>query len=241
MAAALVQKLGTNTGASDLPGSRTITIPAAGVPVGHLIVVAVSTSGGTIPTSVVDTAGNTYSLAVSSAVIYDIFIYYTMVTAALVSGDTITVTVPGVVWQAEAAAEFSGILGLPLDKTAVNNGTGTAMDSGTTAVTSRPDELAVAAFANTGNVNTIVAPLVLLDTFRNAGHDIALIWGYLIPTANAAQNGDATNGASSVWEGAIVTFKASGASFIASWGRRPVPMIKGPDNDRIVGMRGSFE
>lgn len=27
------------------------------------------------------------------------------------------------------------------------------------------------------------------------------------------------------------------ASFIASWGRRPVPMIKGPDIDRIMGMQ----
>lgn len=30
-------------------------------------------------------------------------------------------------------------------------------------------------------------------------------------------------------------------SFIASWRRRPVPMIQGPDIDRIFGMRGRFK
>jgi hypothetical protein len=79
----------TQIGVNSAKGSNlsiAITVPAGGVPAGAVIIVLVSPGVSTFVSGVVDTAGNTYVAA------QDGFIYYAwQSTAALVSGNTITV------------------------------------------------------------------------------------------------------------------------------------------------------
>lgn len=87
------------TAAGSAASTIVLTIPAGGVAVGHTLVVGfvglTSTGSGPTSYSATDTKGNTYTTAVSenvASISMGTCLLRTVVTAALVSGDTITVS-----------------------------------------------------------------------------------------------------------------------------------------------------
>lgn len=116
MAVALVKNLGT--GSSKTAASpRTITIPAAGVAAGNTVFVFWGCNDASLakPSSVTDTAGNTYVLDKGTASVGGSAdaqqVWRSNIATALVSGNTISVsgqsTSAGVTWW--TAEEFSGV------------------------------------------------------------------------------------------------------------------------------------
>ena len=125
-APAWISTIGTGTSAS---GNPAITVPLAGVTAGNTIVIAVMTqNAGTAPTAVsaTDTAGNTYT-AVGSGINNagtKAWMLHCIGCLALVSGNTITVTVTGgtvPLGRIAIASEYSNVTAI--DSTATGTGT----------------------------------------------------------------------------------------------------------------------
>ncbi len=75
--------------------SMSITVPAGGVPLGALIMLAIYAAGSQTVSSNTDTGGNTYGGANSQGNSPIIYSRFAPVTAALVSGNSISVTLSG--------------------------------------------------------------------------------------------------------------------------------------------------
>lgn len=101
-----------NIGSNGQPNGSTvvITVPAAGVALGNVILARTGRASTEKPTGVADTGGNTYTQLVSyNAISPNIVIWIASVTTALVSGNTITATYSTMGTFAMVADEFSGV------------------------------------------------------------------------------------------------------------------------------------
>src|SRR6266404_3471303 len=164
---AFVKNVGTN--ASATTGTTiAVTVPAAGVAAGNSVVLALAMGDAAGPVSGADSAGNVYDVAadVTNASHVRTVILATHNVAALASGNTITVTHPSVAARALSANEFSGVSKTAaLDQTSTAAGASTSPSSGSTAATTRANELLIGAIGVDGP---------LADTFTAGGSYTAL-------------------------------------------------------------------
>src|SRR5690606_10961873 len=136
------------------------------VPVDATILLAIawdSPSPGGVPTisSVTDTGDNSWTTtpdaSVNAGVTVAVAILRTRVTTELDQGDTITVTIDDArgCWCMQADA-FDDDVASPLDETTSNDGSSSALSTGTTGTTSTPHQLLYAAFGFGGGRDVTV-------------------------------------------------------------------------------------
>jgi chitodextrinase len=136
-------------------GTLSATFPAAQT-AGNLNVVAIGWGGGVTVSSVTDTKGNTYTLAVgpTATSFGNASIYFAKnIAAAGAGGNSVTVTFSAAAGFPDIRiAEYSGInTTAPLDVTAVATGTGTTGDSGFATTSNANDLLVGSSYVTTGN------------------------------------------------------------------------------------------
>jgi hypothetical protein len=122
MAASLVKNVGSTASSNSL--TVVVTVPAAGVAAGNILMVRLgrSAAGDAAPT-VTDTQGNTYTNAVSNTGTVSGYTFRCLVGTSLVSGNTITATYSGMANRISVVDEFSGVDNAEEDD---NNGGGTS-------------------------------------------------------------------------------------------------------------------
>ncbi|MBS0421997.1 MAG: fibronectin type III domain-containing protein [Proteobacteria bacterium] len=189
----------------------TISVPFTAAQVaGHFIVVATSWGSAVSISSVSDTKGNTYSLAVGPTTFSGAAsaIYYAKNIAAAAAGaNTVTVTYSAATGTPDLrVAEYAGVdTTSPLDVTAVSTGTSATSSSGS-ATTTNPNELLVGANA-------------VLSGTQGAGtgftkRQISTLDGNIledqIVSATGAYTATAPLTSSAAWIMQMAAFKASG-------------------------------
>ena len=210
-------------------GSTSVFGVNAAVAAGSLIVLGLAYDNNGTITSIADTAGNTYAIAVGENNTDGVkaAIFYKANVAALTTSDTITVT-----WGTEPnarqgqAVKVSGISTVsPLDKTLTAQGTGTSMNSGFTGNLAVPEEIIIGICGIEGPVG---------DTFTQdsqgyatppyeggttGGADdtnITIVGGYLITANNASRNYAPTTSPSRDWATVVATFKGAAQPVVGS-------------------------
>jgi hypothetical protein len=192
-------KLGGHTSSGGV-SSLSITVPSGGHAAGNVVIVAISTSTSSTPTSVTDSAGNTWTIDKSQqSGSYAAALAHCRLTTALSTGATITVNLSA---NANSAiidsAEFTGMAttGIADQSATNNNATAVAtLDGGTTSTTSQSRELAVAAFSISGSTGGSTAgsgSTILNDITYAGGVTRALVWEYSILSSSSAVDQTAT-------------------------------------------------
>lgn len=186
--------------------------------------------------SIADNAGNTWAFAaqVANATSNKVGIAWSLLTNALTTSDTVTVTTGLSEYAMAALWEFSGIAAVsPADQTATTTGTGFAMNTSATLTLSQADELVIGAYIVPSLVtgSTLVAndagfdnpsPGDVMLTGDNAGtfyRSTGGVYGNVSSTSavtvTATQNVTNTGG----WAAAAVTFMAAAAPAAPSGNR----------------------
>jgi hypothetical protein len=146
---AKVQQVGTSVTGGTLLATGTVTVPAGGCAVGHILTaVSVSSSVAQL-TGVTDSRGNAWTVHQTIADPNGVSIASCVITTALLPGDTITLTFAGTCAQAIIVDEWSGI---STSSRVDVVGTGTTAMTTTTAATSptltaQAGSLVIGAFA----------------------------------------------------------------------------------------------
>lgn len=212
MAIAKVGNVGTNADTSNF--ATTFALTGCTFSAGNLIVLRVSVSNGTTLSSVSDSAGNTWSVAINQSTSGDMTsaIAYTPATTGMTSG-TITATFStSAYFLYTHIAEFSGVAtSTPLDQTHGANATfGTAYSSGATATTSQANELLVGIATNTTNGPTSTPGSGWTEeTDPGATTHQGYTDGYQIVSATGTYAYSGTWSANTDGPVAIATFKAA--------------------------------
>lgn len=130
---------GTNS-AGPTPGT-TISASLTTVTAGNLVIVSVSTFGGT--TNVTDTGGNTYTKRLTVTESFTGKIVDIWDSVIVTGGGSFSVTATQATNNALEiiAEEWSGLVPVPLDKTKTATGSASTADTGNTATTSSSNEL----------------------------------------------------------------------------------------------------
>lgn len=147
---AFVKNVGSANSAQTSGTTVVITVPSAGVPVGHtLITRSVSDYISSGPT-ITDSRGNTYTSARTASGTGSIgrsSIHYSQITTALVSGDVITFTWGSALTNRAASIdEFSGLL-TPIAIDAQNGSTGSSTTPDANVTTTYLSDLVIAVVA----------------------------------------------------------------------------------------------
>lgn len=218
-----IQTIGTFTSTTAATTSA-VTVPAAGVGAGASIILTVGLPSNAVAgaVSATDTAGNTYSIdadVTNSSAGPRIVILSAHKVEPLAAGNAITVTHPSTNRRNLIAAEFSGLAASPnVDRTSTNTATVNNLNpatSGTTAMTTQPDQLLLGAFGVGGS---------LADNYSVGAGYTAINRISASNTAPAVQNAamyrvvnqlgeysagfTTTLGTARQYAGAIVTYKA---------------------------------
>jgi hypothetical protein len=233
---AFVQAQGTN----NLAGNQmSITLPGAST-AGDLMVVSFSAQPTPLTvTSVTDSKGNTYNLAVGPTVWSvggkSAWTYYATNIIGGGAATTITVTLTGSPTNADTyAAEYSGIAtSSPLDQTSAQFGSGTTLDSGSQTTTQASE--VIFGFGMSSSAVTADAPYTNRNTFDSnyiADQIVSSTGSYHVP-ATAPGGGQ--------WVSHMATFKAA-CSATATWKdctftRRKSITI---DKTKVVGTVSNF-
>ncbi|TYK45144.1 hypothetical protein [Actinomadura decatromicini] len=211
--------IGTAT-LSTTSSSITITL-SAGAPVGSTVLLGIAwdAAAGGVPTiaSVTDSRGNSWSttpdMSVAAGTTVAVGGLRARVTTALLTGDTITVTISGAArgrWAAQADAH-SEVNTTPLDKTASNApGSSASLSTGVTAATTQANELVVAVFAF-GSGRTVTVPSgwaagPKVETTAGSG-DRALLVAHRYVSATGTQEGTLGLSSASTYAAAVATYK----------------------------------
>jgi hypothetical protein len=196
-----------------------VIVPAEGVAVNNTIIVAVAMDANTGSVSVNDTGGNSYTVDKDIASGTDntavrTLVFSAPVTTALVSGNTITVTMPTTVGKAVSASCFGGLVtATPVDQTASATGTSTSPSSGSTATTTQPDELVIGAIGveETSTSATTLTPgsgyTALAQNGTASTIGVRILPEYKIVSALSIYAGNGTLNQSRDWAAAVVTYK----------------------------------
>jgi hypothetical protein len=213
--------VGAGNGTKATGSATSLAQNGANVAVGKTIIVTLATaSGAAVGTSssdlgITDTAGNTYTADVDTGLVNGMrtLVFSAPVTNALANA-TITVSL-GTTAVAAAATFVSsdGILAAsPADQAQTSSGTavgGDSVSSGSTAVTSQPDELLINVFGISTNAVTY-APTDGSTALTAAGgpNPITELPTYKLVSASAAYAASGTIGSKpGKWADAIVTYK----------------------------------
>jgi len=205
--------------ASGLTGDGPLvhTVTGSGFAAGDLIVLAIGTTNPSITINVpTDSKGNTYAIAVQRTATggWNTCIAYAVLTAALLAGDTITLTASGVVTFFDVViGEWSGSEphASVLDQVAgPANGTSAAPASGATPTTTQADELVIGTITMDGVADITWTPGTgytgLTEDTRGGNREHFM--EYKIVSATGTFNGDAATSESAPWFAACATFKA---------------------------------
>lgn len=222
MALAFVKEV-ASVAATNSTNPQVLTVPAAGVAAGNLLVIVGGFAAGGTITGITDTGGHTWTL---NTVAQDdrnaanrVVLAYVVCTSGLVSGNTVSITssITGFANRLYMLAEFSGNASASaLDKTTSapdSFPTANLMDSTATATTAQTDEVLVGCFAYNSTTNTITSygSGYTGMTTLSAGLRVASAWQ--IVSATGAYNAQATqSGTAAVWGAGIATFKAAAAA-----------------------------
>lgn len=131
---------------ADTASSSTHSIvPTANTSAGNLVVHFITVGNGRTVSSVSDNAGNTWAVAVQSGGARATAILYSLLTNALTTAHTITVTLNAASPASNIVATWSGIAASPLDKFNGANtaSTGVTVSTGSTGTLSQAEELVV--------------------------------------------------------------------------------------------------
>lgn len=227
MAFANVREL---TGAANAsgPASISVTVPAAGCAQFNLVVVGFLCADSATPPSVADTQGNTWTKLTSVAVNTNTrtshtYLYYSRLTTALVSGNTITATLSGMTGMAGVGREFSGnTASTEINQETQATGASTTPASGAINTTVA-DALLVGVVGARGNNS---APTFTQGTgWTNGtiaqagvgapGHNESCVMEYRVVSATGSYNADGTYNITRDW-GAIIAAFAEPASVAAT-------------------------
>jgi hypothetical protein len=238
MTTAFVQNVGSATSGTTGSGTYPITVSAAATSPGNGVILWARFGGGDYVTAVSDTRGNTWQVDSTGSQAQANASICSCVIApgkALVSGDTITLTlrqVQGDAAGAAACAEFSGLLvtagHLDADKTATaQTGSGTTITAATATNTSEASELVLSAVAFGGTAPTLTPGGSDPDS-GGTWNDLALPAAPAVSDA-AYQIAEAVSEFSCTWtstgsgniNAAIVTYKTAGAPADAIMGIFP--------------------
>lgn len=174
---------------------------------------------GTAPiiSSVVDSAGNTWTttpdVSVTSDSTVSIAVLRARITSALVPGNTVTVTIGSSRsrWAAQIDC-FDDLDSSPLDQTATSTGTDTTLSSGTTSATTAQAELVYAIYGFgqgrtvTGSEGLGMGPKVETSA-GSSDRALQTTWYYVSSTGT--QSSSVTIDQSGVYAGAIATYKVN--------------------------------
>lgn len=212
-----VTEIGTAIGNSDVGTPLNITVPAGGVAIGDLIVVALVINSETTTATVTDTGGNTYTqdlAVVQTGDAAQSYMFRTIATTALAASDTISIETSDFRQVAAVAAKSDQITSSsPLDKTAsADTAFGTAKSSGSTATTTQADELLIG-YCTHGVSNTYTADTgngwTLIHDLIGTGGARSIALQYQIVSATGAYASTGTLSASDDGGAAIATYKAA--------------------------------
>jgi hypothetical protein len=180
-----------------------MSVPAAGHALGNTIFVCVSLNGSTC-TGITDSKGNTYTKQATSN--DELTLWSSVLTTALVSGDTITAAAAGSGNFAAASGEYSGVQGTVDQSTQKlqTPGAGTTITTTTTAATTVADELVFGCFLVGGTVGSFVPSGY--TSLNNPQNVIANLWCFKIVSSTGTQ-------ACSALIDANVSYRAIGATF----------------------------
>lgn len=211
--------------ATNATSSTTIvlTAPANGANAGQTLLIPVSSRGFPVGSAgdSRDATNNVYTVDITkgyNANVYISIIRCTFVTG-LVSGDTITITFTGAVFQKAASASlWSGIASSsPVDQSvSPAGGFGSALDTGNMAATSNANDLVFGAFAAaagsgvtyTAGANLTALATLSTDTNGATGNSRTVVPFYRIVAATGTYKVNATASTNEQWSGAVVAYKA---------------------------------
>lgn len=209
-APAFVKQLGTATCSG---ASSSVTIPAAGVGAGNLVVVVLVLRGATVSGAVglTDARGNSYSPDVdfTNGTIRQV-VFSGRAATALAAGDALTATHPNVDAEAMAALEFAGIAQPPLDVSAANGGQSATPT--VTATTANSSDLLSGAAGSGGNRTYTEATgwSTVASVATNCGGGAGrstLHAAYRIVSSAASWTYDPTHSASDRWTAGIAAYR----------------------------------
>lgn len=193
------------------------TVPLAGFAEGTSVIVTFASDDAAGTYSCADTAGNTYveDVSVTNASHVRTRIFSAHNIAALVSGNSVTVTHPSLTARAIVVGNFTGLEPVgAFDKNASSTGNGTTPDSTNTAATAQTDELLIGAIGVEGPLGdawTKDANYTNIDrngtTTGGAATNITIAAEYRVVTAAGTYNATGTI-TSAQWAAAIATYKA---------------------------------
>lgn len=197
--------------------SSLVLTTTAAVPAGAMIVLEIANhnSAAVVPSSVTDSAGNTYTLisAINSSAVSETLAYALNATA-LASGSTITITFPSTRNAAAAAYYVTGIATSgAVDQQASNTTGSSATPSvGPTSATTQADELVIGLFGySNSRTFTPGSGYTALATVESTGTVRGTTGEYKIVSATGTQTPDGTFSSSTSFAGLVVTFKAAAA------------------------------
>ena len=212
MAIAFVKNVGTGTGSNST--TATITVPASGCAAGNTIVLRITTDADRTISSIVDSGGNTYTQWVSEVFnADDQWLYRSKLTTALVSGNTIVVTLTAKdTWRA-IAEEFSG---LDATENAENTATGTSATPSVSATPTNANNLIVAhlVVGSSGYVVTEDGDSAGGDTWHTLTKSARDCCAYKITTSAVAQTYNPTVNTSDAWGLQLGSLTAPPASLL---------------------------
>lgn len=198
-----------NVGSSSTTLALTTTVDVAA---GSLIVVVAGNSSSNNISSVTDSAGNTYAVDVSATGTIRGGIASAPNCVALSSGSTITITFAAASSnRVGLAAGITGVATSAIDKTASATGTSTTPSSGSTATTTKADEIAIGMVCYDRNANptfTEDALYTTIDSVIGGANVDRLNFAYQVLTSTGTPSYAPTQGASKQWSCAIATYKA---------------------------------
>jgi hypothetical protein len=223
--------------------SLSIKVPATGVAAGNTVIVtAGNSSSNVVVSSVTDSRGNVYSVDVtrsSNSTSTNTNIISSYISTPLQFGDTITVNFSGQAsFLMALASEWSGIAQTGrLDQKATNQGGSTALTSGTTAMTTQATELLIGSFGGSSNNNFSAGAGFtafntqfkdnLSSTFRDQWQEYQIV-----STANTYK-ATATVSTSTIYAGAIATYKAATGPVDTTAPTAPANLVTASDVNTI--------
>src|SRR5438094_908245 len=199
--------------------SISVTVPAGGVAFGHTVLVSFAMDPAAGAVSCADTKGNSYSAVVdfangSGTSGVRTVVFAARIVTALAAGNTITVSYPSVAASAVSINEFSG-LGF-VDRTASAGGNNGSPSSGSTAVTSRANELLLGSIGVETKKNDPFSPGAGYTGLPNTGtgksgspsSNVSIDPEYRIVAATGSYLADGTT-VFARWAATIATFGAA--------------------------------
>ena len=214
-------------------GTSLVLPVTVGVPAGNTVIVGFASRGANPYTpvpSLVDSAGNTYTLVIYSLTYQHgrVYLFYSHLTNPLAIGNTITITSPSVLSRVAIASAFSGLLTSAPDQTlaypptsSTTTNSGNNISVGPTAATTQADELLIGMIgteeATDATNGTWLNDFIAGPNIKTSGatNEWRVSMGYKVVSATGTYTAAKTVTNAPYWAATIATFKAAGTDTTA--------------------------